>query len=116
MSVLYVSPLKAPREGRCQTLFQRNAPAIKSALKPRTEGAERRIQPRSIAANSGRNYGCTIECCGVLQGGHADCMFVERYIECRFRSLPGDVGYSPIAARVQPSRHGSTYRGTRAAC
>jgi hypothetical protein len=32
----------------------------------------------------------------VLQGGHADCAFVEHSIECRFQSLPADVAYWPI--------------------
>src|SRR5712671_592334 len=101
MSVLHVSPLKAPREGN-QISFQRNAPTIIRAgprsLAPKEPNAE--IQPRSIAATSGRNYGCTIERCGVLQGGHARLHVCRALYRVPIPSLPGDVGYWPMAAII----------------
>jgi hypothetical protein len=72
---------------------------------PKERPAIIRAGPQSLARNSRmqkynrglsrRNDGGTIECFGVLQGGHDDCIFVEHYIECRFRSLPADVGRWP---------------------
>src|SRR5712671_555121 len=52
------------------------------------EGAKRGDKADPIAATSGRNYGCTIECRRVLQGEHA--MFVTN---TRVPSPPGEVGY-----------------------
>lgn len=60
--------MKAPRGARCQTRPYNNEAGLGS-LAPKEPNAE--IQLTSIVAAT-RNYGCTIECCGVLQDGHAD--------------------------------------------
>src|SRR5215470_14359134 len=71
---------------------------------------------RPIAATSGRDCGCGIECCTALQGGHAACRTLE--IQCRSQSPPGHVGCWPPADIWVSVRypHSRTFRmGTEAA-
>jgi hypothetical protein len=86
-----VPPLKAPRGARCQTRPYNNKASLGSlALKePNAE-----IQLTSIVAATAELW-LHNRMLRSVAGWTRRCVFVEHSIDCRFRSLPGDVAYWP---------------------